>query len=55
MDFTIMNPSLGQLEYLGCCIASVADQEDVSIEHIVQNGGTGDFFLFCRDIGKTVA
>ena len=26
MDFTIITPSFKQLDYLGCCIASVADQ-----------------------------
>jgi glycosyltransferase involved in cell wall biosynthesis len=26
MDFTIVTPSFNQLDYLGCCIASVADQ-----------------------------
>ena len=26
MDFTIVTPSFKQLDYLGCCIASVADQ-----------------------------
>jgi glycosyltransferase involved in cell wall biosynthesis len=46
MDFTIMYPSLGQLEYLECCISSVADQEGVSIEHIVQDAGTDGFAEF---------
>ena len=48
MDFTIVTPSFRQLEQLGCCIASIADQEGVSVEHIVQDGGTegfGDFAM----------
>ena len=48
MDFTIVTPSLGQLENLACCIASVADQEDVSIEHIVQDAGTDGFSEFAE-------
>ncbi len=52
MDFTIVTPSLGQLEYLECCIASVADQEGVSIEHIVQDGGTASFNEFAETMSK---
>ena len=52
MDFTIVTPSLGQLEYLECCIASVADQEGVSIEHIVQDGGTANFNEFAETVSK---
>ena len=52
MDFTIVTPSLGQLEYLECCIASVADQEGVSIEHIVQDGGTANFNEFAETMSK---
>ena len=48
MDFTIVTPSFGQLEQLGCCIASIADQEGVSVEHIVQDGGTEGFEDFAR-------
>ncbi len=48
MDFTIVTPSLGQLEYLECCISSVADQEGVSIEHIVQDAGTNGFTEFAE-------
>ena len=46
MDFTIVTPSLRQLDYLECCISSVADQEGVSIEHIVQDAGTDGFAEF---------
>jgi glycosyltransferase involved in cell wall biosynthesis len=48
MDFTIVTPSFRQLEYLECCISSVADQEGVSIEHIVQDGGTVGFKEFAE-------
>ena len=41
-----MTPSLRQLDYLECCISSVADQEGVSIEHIVQDAGTDGFAEF---------
>ena len=52
MDFTIVTPSLGQLEYLECCIASVADQQGISIEHIVQDGGTARFNEFAETMSK---
>ena len=50
MDFTIVTPSLGQLEYLECCIASVEDQQGISIEHIVQDGGTVGFKEFAEKL-----
>jgi hypothetical protein len=34
MDFTIVTPSFKQLEYLGCCIASVADQGTKGSENV---------------------
>ena len=34
MDFTIVTPSFKQLDYLGCCIASVADQGAKSSENV---------------------
>jgi glycosyltransferase involved in cell wall biosynthesis len=40
MDFTIVTPSFKQLDYLACCIASVADQQGVKVEHIVQDAGS---------------
>ena len=43
MDFTIVTPSYRQLDFLGGCIASVADQEGVTVEHIVQDAGTEGF------------
>ena len=39
MRFSIVTPSFKQLDYLGCCIASVADQ-GVTVEHIVQDAGS---------------
>ena len=48
MDFTIVTPSFRQLEQLGCCIASIADQVGVSVEHIVQDGGTEGFEDFAK-------
>jgi glycosyltransferase involved in cell wall biosynthesis len=40
-EFSIVTPSFRQLEWLKLCAASVADQEDVEVEHIVQDAGTG--------------
>lgn len=40
--FSIITPSLRQLDHLVCCAASVeAQKTDVKIEHIIQDGGTG--------------
>jgi len=36
------------LDYLACCIASVADQKGVSVEHIVQDGGSDGFSEFTQ-------
>lgn len=43
-----MTPSFRQLKHLECCIASVADQEGVAVEHIVQDGGTEGFLEFAQ-------
>jgi glycosyltransferase involved in cell wall biosynthesis len=40
-QFSIITPSYGQLEWLRLAVASVADQRGVSVEHIVQDAGTG--------------
>jgi len=40
MDFTIVTPSFKQLDYLACCISSIADQTGVKVEHIVQDAGS---------------
>lgn len=52
MDFTIVTPSFRQLEWLELCIASVADQEGVSVEHIVQDAGTAGFNDFSKQMAK---
>ena len=52
MDLTIVTPSFRQLEQLSCCIASVADQEGVSVEHIVKDGGTEGFQDFSRKMAE---
>jgi hypothetical protein len=52
MDFTVITPSFGQLDHLACCIASVADQEGVEVEHIVQDGGTKGFADFAKEMAQ---
>jgi glycosyltransferase involved in cell wall biosynthesis len=52
MDFTIVTPSFKQLDYLGCCIASVADQEGVEVEHIVQDAGSPGIEEFAEKMAK---
>jgi glycosyltransferase involved in cell wall biosynthesis len=42
MKFSIITPSFNQLPYLKRCIASVADQSGIDIEHIVIDGGSAD-------------
>lgn len=37
---SVVTPSFRQLEWLCLCVASVADQHGVEVEHIVQDGGT---------------
>lgn len=39
--FSIITPSFRQLGWLKLCAASIADQKEVSLEHIVQDAGTG--------------
>ena len=41
-DFSIITPSLDMLGYLQRCRRSVADQEGVSLEHIVRDGESQD-------------
>ena len=47
MKFSIITPSFRNSQWLKLCIASVADQQDVEVEHIVQdacsNDGTPDW------------
>ena len=40
--FTIATPSFRSSEWLKLCIASVADQEGVTLEHLVQDAGSDD-------------
>ena len=52
VNFTIVTPSFKQLDYLECCIASVADQEGVQVEHIVQDAGTAGFDQFAEKMAQ---
>jgi glycosyltransferase involved in cell wall biosynthesis len=52
LNFTIVTPSFRQLDYLACCIASVADQEGVSVEHIVQDAGSPGIEEFAEKMGE---
>ena len=52
MDFTIVTPSFKQLDYLGCCIASIADQEGVTVEHIVQDAGSPGIEEFAEKMAE---
>ena len=38
---SIITPSFRQLDWLKLCAASIADQEGVELEHLVQDAGTG--------------
>lgn len=40
-QFSVVTPSYNQMDWLRLCAASVADQDGVRFEHIVQDGGTG--------------
>lgn len=42
MDFSIITPSLNQGKYLADCLASVASQTGVTIEHLVFDAGSTD-------------
>jgi glycosyltransferase involved in cell wall biosynthesis len=42
LQFTIVTPSFRNSEWLKLCVASVADQEGVTFEHIVQDAGSDD-------------
>jgi glycosyltransferase involved in cell wall biosynthesis len=42
VDFTIITPSLNYGRFLGDCLASVAGQEGVELEHLVLDGGSTD-------------
>jgi glycosyltransferase involved in cell wall biosynthesis len=42
IDVSVITPSLNMLSYLERCVASVADQEGVRVEHLVMDGGSRD-------------
>lgn len=42
MDFTIVTPSYNYGYYIGECLASVAEQEGVTFEHLVMDAGSKD-------------
>ena len=42
VDFTLITPSLNYGRFLGDCLASVADQTGVTLEHLVFDGGSTD-------------
>ena len=42
LKFSIITPSFNSLTYLPRCAASIADQQDVEVEHIVVDGGSRD-------------
>lgn len=41
-DFSIVTPNFRSLKWLKLCVGSVADQEDISFEHIIQDAGSDD-------------
>lgn len=41
-DFTIITPNLNYAKYLRDCLQSVAEQENVTVQHIVMDGGSTD-------------
>ncbi|HEV7866056.1 MAG TPA: glycosyltransferase [Chthoniobacteraceae bacterium] len=42
VDFSIVTPSFKQVDWLELCAASIADQQGLTCEHIVQDGGSGE-------------
>ncbi|MBK1827832.1 glycosyltransferase family 2 protein [Haloferula rosea] len=42
MHFSIVTPSLNHGQFLEDCLSSVASQRDVSLEHLVLDGGSSD-------------
>lgn len=47
-----MTPSFRQLEKLAGCIASVADQQGVRVEHVVRDGGSEGFQEFAEKMAR---
>ena len=52
MDISIITPSFGQLDWLKLCIASVADQGEVTTEHIIQDAGSTNMEEWSEDLKK---
>ena len=52
VDITTITPSFKQLDYLECCIASVADQQGIVVEHIVQDAGSPGIEEFAEKMGE---
>ncbi len=42
MDFTVITPSLNYGRFLNDCLSSVANQSEVTLEHLVFDGGSTD-------------
>ncbi len=42
LDFTVVTPSLNYGRFIGACLASVAEQEGVTLEHLVIDAGSTD-------------
>ena len=42
MDFTIVTPSMNYGRYIGDCLRSVAEQDGVTVEHLVMDAGSTD-------------
>ena len=42
MKFSIVTPSFRNSKWLKLCVASVADQQGVSVEHLVQDSCSDD-------------
>jgi glycosyltransferase involved in cell wall biosynthesis len=42
IDISVITPSLNMLSYLERCVAAVADQKGVRVEHLVMDGGSRD-------------
>jgi glycosyltransferase involved in cell wall biosynthesis len=52
VDFSIVTATFRQLDLLKRCVSSVADQEGVSVEHVVQDGGTAGFADFEEEVRR---
>jgi hypothetical protein len=51
MKFSIITPSFRHSQWLKLCLASVADQQGVELEHLVQDSCSGD--NLCLSPGAT--